>query len=153
MIKQQIYMHLNIVDTKKEIFFVFRVFVLTPIPKNKNSEITEIHQKPQNTETWECNFKSPWNTIQMTSSQNDSVTLLIIYHIFVSRASDPWRSVKLSLFVYFSFNAMKVEIVIEKHIHMHLNFIDLKIKFFRDFWVFVLSSVPKNENSEIKKMP
>ena len=48
---------------------------------------------------------------------------------------------------------MKVEIVIEKHIHMHLNFIDLKIKFFRDFWVFVLSSVPKNENSEIKKMP
>ena len=35
---------------------------------------------------------------------------------------------------------------------MHLNFIDPKIKIFRDFWVFVLSSIPKNETSKITKI-
>ena len=43
-------MYLNFADPKIEIFRDFRVFVLSPIPKNENSEITEIHQKPQNTE-------------------------------------------------------------------------------------------------------
>ena len=33
-----------------KIFRDFQVFVLCPIPKNENSEITEIHEKPQNTE-------------------------------------------------------------------------------------------------------
>ena len=36
--------------------------------------------------------------------------------------------------------------------HIHLNFIDPKIKIFRDFQVFVLNPVPKNKNSEIKKI-
>ena len=43
-------MHLNFVDTKIEIFRDFQVFVLRPIPKNKNLEIMEINEKPQNTE-------------------------------------------------------------------------------------------------------
>ena len=45
----------------------FPVFVSSPIPKNKNPEITEIHQKKQNTEIWECNFKDSLNVVQMTS--------------------------------------------------------------------------------------
>ena len=43
-------MHLNFVDPKVDIFRNLRIFVLSPIPKNENSEITEIHEKPQNTE-------------------------------------------------------------------------------------------------------
>ena len=35
---------------------------------------------------------------------------------------------------------------------MHLNFIDPKVKIFCDFRVFVLSSIPKNKNSEIKEI-
>ena len=42
-------MLLNFVDPKIEIFRDFRVFVLRPIPKNENSEITEILQKRHNT--------------------------------------------------------------------------------------------------------
>ena len=48
-----------------KIFCDFWIFVLRPIPKNENLAITEIHQKPQNTETWECNFKNSWNASQM----------------------------------------------------------------------------------------
>ena len=40
-------MLLNFVDPKIEIFRDFRVFVLRPIPKNENSEISEIVQKRQ----------------------------------------------------------------------------------------------------------
>ena len=54
--------------------------------------------------------------------------------------------------VYFSFNTHKVEIVIKKYIHMHLNILDLKIKIFCDLQVFVLSSIPKYENSGIAEM-
>ena len=43
-------MHLNFIDPKIKIFRDFRVFVLSPISKNENSEITEILQKDQNTE-------------------------------------------------------------------------------------------------------
>ena len=43
-------MHLNFVDPKIEIFRDFQVFVLRPIPKNENSEIKDIYEKPQNTE-------------------------------------------------------------------------------------------------------
>ena len=79
----------------------------------------------------------------------------------LSRDSEPSRFVKLILFVvvvvvvvvvYFSFNAQKVEILIEIQIHMHLNFIDPKIKISRDFRVFVLSPIPKNENSEVTEI-
>ena len=43
-------MHLNFVDPEIEICRNFRVLVLSPIPKNENSEISEIHEKLQNTE-------------------------------------------------------------------------------------------------------
>ena len=50
MIKKQKPMYLNFADPKIEISRDFRVFILSPIPKSKKSEITEIYQKPQNTE-------------------------------------------------------------------------------------------------------
>ena len=56
------------------------------------------------------------------------------------------------LFLFLSFNAQKVEIVIEKQIHMDLNFIDQKTKLFRDFWISALSSIPKNENWQITEI-
>ena len=37
----------------------------------------------------------------------------------------------------------------KKQIHMYLNFVDSKLGLFRDFLVFVLSPIPKNENLEI----
>ena len=48
--------------TKKiRIFRNVRVFILSPTPKNKNSEITDILQKSYNTEMWECS----WNAIKL----------------------------------------------------------------------------------------
>ena len=47
---------------------------------------------------------------------------------------------------------IKVEIVIKKQVHIYLSFIDPKVKIFRDFRVFVLSFIPKNENSEIAEI-
>ena len=44
MIKRQMPMYLNFAEPKIKIFHDF------PIPKSENSEITEIYQKPQNTE-------------------------------------------------------------------------------------------------------
>ena len=72
----------------------------------------------------------------------------------LSRDSNPSRFVNLSLFffVYFIFNAQKVEIKIEKQIHMHLNFIVPKMKLFRGFRVFVLSPILKNEKPEITEV-
>ena len=49
-IEKQIRMRLNVIDPKIKIFRDFRVFVLSPTPKNENSEITEILQKRYNTE-------------------------------------------------------------------------------------------------------
>ena len=49
------------------IFRSFRVFILSPIPKNENSEITETHQKPRNTEMGVRNFKNPRNIVQIAS--------------------------------------------------------------------------------------
>ena len=54
-----------------------------------------------------------------------------------------------SVFAYVSSNTQTVKIVVKTQIHMHWSFINLKIKIFRDFRVFVLRSTPKNENSEI----
>ena len=41
-----------------KIFRDFRVFVLNPIPKYENSEITELLQKGRNTELPKCSFKN-----------------------------------------------------------------------------------------------
>ena len=62
-------MYLNFVDPKIEIFCDRQEFILRPISKNKNSEIMEIHEKPQNTEIKECNSKTPLNTVKMTFSK------------------------------------------------------------------------------------
>ena len=35
---------------------------------------------------------------------------------------------------------------------MHLKLLDPKLEIFRDFRVFVLRSIPKNENSEINEI-
>ena len=43
-------MHWSVINQKIKIFRDFQVFVLSLIPKNENSEIPEINQKPQNTE-------------------------------------------------------------------------------------------------------
>ena len=43
-------MHSNFIGPKIEIFSDFRVFVLGPIPKTENLEVTEIHEKTPNTE-------------------------------------------------------------------------------------------------------
>ena len=53
-----IHMYLNFADLKIDIFRDFRVFVLSPIPKNENSEITEILQKRYNTKITECSLKN-----------------------------------------------------------------------------------------------
>ena len=66
------------------------------------------------------------------------------------RASDSSGIRKLSTFFYVSFNTQKVKIATKKQTHIHLSVINPRIKAFRDFWVFVLSLIPKNENSEIK---
>ena len=61
-IKKQVHIYLSFIDPKIKIFRDFRVLVLSSIPKNENSEITEILQKGHNTEMWECS----WNAVQMT---------------------------------------------------------------------------------------
>ena len=67
-IKKQVYIHLSFIGTKIKIFRDFRVFVLSSIPKNENSEIKEIPQRGHNTEMWKCIFKSSWNAVQMASN-------------------------------------------------------------------------------------
>ena len=66
MIEKQIHMYLNFADLKIDIFRDFRVFVLSPIPKNENSEITEILQKRYNTKITECSLKNSWDVLQIT---------------------------------------------------------------------------------------
>ena len=76
-VKTHIHMHWSLTNLKIKIFREFRVFVLSPTPKNENSEITEILQKRQNTEMWECRFKKH-------QTQNHSATLLITYLGFIT---------------------------------------------------------------------
>ena len=93
-------MHLNFVDTKIEIFRDFWVFVLKPILKNEKSVITEIYQKPQNTEIWECSSKNSWNAVQLTSiSKWSSDTAIHVPYFCLLRASEPNRFLKLSTFL------------------------------------------------------
>ena len=78
-VKTQIHMHCSVINQKIKIFCDFRVFVINPIPKNENSEITEIHQKPK---ILKCEYVTS-KTLDMLSKrhqyQNDSATLLIIF--------------------------------------------------------------------------
>ena len=115
MIKNQIHMYLNFVDPNIKIFRDFRVFVLSPIPKSENQEITEIHQKSQNTEIWEYNFQNSWNIVQMTSfSKWFSYHFSHVPCFFFQEILTPPDLLNWLFFsVYFSFNAQKVEIVIK----------------------------------------
>ena len=135
---------------------------MSPILKNENSEITEILQKGYNTEMWECNFKISWNAVQMTSnSKSFSHIANLVAGIWSLKAFDPCGYINLISFLLcqfkdviflVSFNTQKVKIVINKQVHIYLSFIDPKIKIFCDFQVFVLSPIPKNQNSEIMEI-
>ena len=67
MVKTQVHMHSSVINQKTKTLCDFRVLVLSPLPKNEDSEIPEIHQKPQHTEMWVCSFKTSWNAVQTTS--------------------------------------------------------------------------------------
>ena len=65
-IKKQVHIHLNFINPKIKIIRDFRVFILSPIPKNENPKITEILQKRHNTEIWQCGFKNSADILQVT---------------------------------------------------------------------------------------
>ena len=102
--------------TKKlKIIRYFRVFVLRPIPKYENSEITEMLQKCHNTELWECSFKNSWDVLQITSASKWFTHIPNqVPGVCLLRAPKPSRFIKLSSFSYFSFSTQKVQIVIKK---------------------------------------
>ena len=90
--------------TKIKIFCDFLVFVLSPIPENKNSEITGILQKDYNTEMWECSFKSSWNAVQMTSnSKSFSHIANLVAGIWGLKAFDPCGYINLIPFLLCQF--------------------------------------------------
>ena len=65
--------------TKKvKIVLDFRVFVLSPIPKNENSEITEILQKAITRKYEQVALKTVKMLFKRHQTQNDSATLLIM---------------------------------------------------------------------------
>ena len=111
LLKIKKYIHKNRFDiaweekTKKlNVFRDFQVFVLRPIPKNETSEITEIHQKLQNTETWDFNFKNSPNTSQMTSISKWSNHIANhVPYFCLLRASNSPRFIKLNLLLLFLF--------------------------------------------------
>ena len=84
---------------------IFRVLVLSPIPKNENSET---HQKPRNTEIWVRNFKNPRNIVQITSKlQWFSCIVNHTAAIWVLKAFDPSEYIKFSLFLFMSVLILK----------------------------------------------
>ena len=102
---------------------------------------------------WECSFKSSWNGVQMISnSKSISRIANLVAGIWVLKTFDPRGILLWFPFRYVSFDTQKVKIVIKKQVHIHLSFIDPKIKIFRDFQVFVLIPVLKNENPEIAEI-
>ena len=134
---------------KKQINQRYRFFVISGFlfwalyPKTKTRKSRKFIKNPKILKYENVISKTLEILFKWHHSQNDSSTMLIMCHIFV------FQEIVTSLdllnwvcffFVYFSFNAQKVEIVIEKQIHMHLNFIDPKIKIFLDFWVFVFKN-------------
>ena len=104
MIRKLIHIYLNFADQKIEIFPESRVFVLSPIPKNEHSEMTEILQKCHDTVIWERSFKISWNAVQMTSfSKWFSHIAIHVSYFCLLRASGPSGSIELSLLLFFLF--------------------------------------------------
>ena len=96
---------------------IFRVLI-AKIAKNENSEITEIYQNPQNTEIGEYNFKNSWNIVQMTLfSKRFCHHANHVPYFCLSRDSDLYRFIKLSLFLFFLFISVS-EKQIEKQIQI-----------------------------------
>ena len=89
--------------TKVKIFCDFLVFVLSPIPENKNSEITGILQKGYNTEMWECSFKSSWNAVQMTSNSSFNHIANLAAGIWGLKVFDPCGYINLIPFLLCQF--------------------------------------------------
>ena len=90
------------------IFRSFRVFVLSPIPKNENLEITETHQKPRNTDLWVRNFKNPRNIAQITSKLKwFSHVANHAAAIWIFKAFDTSEYIKLSSFLFMSVLILK----------------------------------------------
>ena len=103
-VKKQIHLYVSVINPKIKTFRDFRVFVLSPIPKNENSEITEILQKGHNTEMWECSFKSSWNAVQMTSnSKSFSHIANLVAGIWGLKAFDPSGYINLIPFLLCQF--------------------------------------------------
>ena len=101
-------MHLKFVGPKIEIFRDFWVFVLRGMPKNENSEISEILQKRHNTVIWEWSCKSSWNAVQMTSFSKWFNPIDIHGSYFcLLKASNPSRFMKLSAFLFILVLALK----------------------------------------------
>ena len=96
-------MHWNFIDLKIKFFRNFRSFVVSPIPKNENSEITEILQKYPNTEIWESSFKNSWDVLQITyiSMWFSHIPNQVTVSCFL-RASNPSRFIKLNSHLYIS---------------------------------------------------
>ena len=61
-------MNWSVINQKTKIFHDFRVFVINPIPKKENSEITEIHQKPKILKCEYVTSKTLENAAQKTST-------------------------------------------------------------------------------------
>ena len=152
-IKKQVHIHLSFIDPKIKIFRDFRGFVLRPILKNENSEIAEILLKGHNTEMWECSFKSSWNAFQMTSNSKSFGHIAnLVASIWVLKAFDSSGYITFdSLFVMSVLTLKKLKQWSKKR-SIYLSFIDPQKKVFPWFPSFVLSSIPKNENSEITEI-
>ena len=89
-VKKPIHMYVSFANLKIRNFRDFRVFILNPIPKNENREITGILQKGHNTEMWECSFKSSWNAVQTTSSSKSLSHIPdLVAGIWVLKTFDP----------------------------------------------------------------
>ena len=105
--KKQIHMHSSFITQKIKIFRDFQVFVLSLIPKNENSGITEILQKRHNTERGECSFKNNWNTVQTTPFSKWFSHIAHAAGIWVLKAFDPSGYIKLNPFLFMSVLALK----------------------------------------------
>ena len=98
-VKTQIHIHWSLIRLKIKIFRDFGVFILRPTGINENSEITQILQKRQNTDIWDCSFKNNWNAVQITSTSKSFCHVANhVSGIWVLKAFDPSGFFNLSRF-------------------------------------------------------
>ena len=68
---------------KIKIIYGFQVCVLSFLPKNESSEITETLQKFHNPEIWEIILKNNWYQFKFYKTQYNTPTLLIMWQVIV----------------------------------------------------------------------